>query len=61
MAKLVMTVKLGMNGTLNSASATVRNVEKGTVGSATFVGSKEDIEEMLKLWESNPDVKVKYE
>ena len=61
MPKLVMTVKLGMNGGINTASVTVRNVEKGSVGSATFTGTKEDIENMLKSFEVNPEIRVKYE
>jgi len=62
MPKLVMTVKLGINEAgMNVASVTVRNVEKGTVASASYAGSKDTIDDMLKLWESNPEVKVKYE
>ena len=57
MAKLVMTAKLGTNG----ASVSVRNVHTGQVGSATFTGSKEFVQEFLKTLEANPEVKVKFE
>ena len=57
MPKYVMTVKLGTNG----ASVTLRNVETGAVASLAFSGPKEEIEAILKIFESSPEVKVKYE
>jgi hypothetical protein len=57
MVKFVLTVKLGSNG----AGITVRNVETGAVVGFTISGPREEIENILKLFESNPEVKVKYE
>ncbi len=62
MPKLVITVKLGVNEAgMNVASVVIRNVEKGTVASASFAGSKEELEELLKSFESNPEIRIKYE
>ena len=57
MPKYVMTVKLGING----ASVTLRNVETGRVSSGTFAGPKEEIKDLLSTFESNPELKIKYE
>lgn len=53
----MLTVKLESNG----AGITVRNVESGAVIGFTISGHGEEIEKILKLLESNPEVKVKYE
>ena len=52
-----MTVKIGDNG----AAVTVRNVETGKVASFTLSGPKEIVQDMLKLIEENPEIKIKYE
>jgi len=56
MPKYVATVKLGAN----DVAVSLRDVETGKVSSITFTGPKESIEELLKIFEENPKIKVKY-
>ncbi len=58
MAKYVATIKPGNNG----ASLSVRDVETGEVGSVTFMGPIQLVQQLIKRSiQASPDFEVKYE
>jgi hypothetical protein len=57
MARFVLTAKVGSNG----ISVTWRDTRTGYVGSFTIEGPKESAQEILKILEGSPQIKVKYE
>lgn len=63
---IVLTVKLGVKQTeegkfAEAIAATARNTETGEVAYGGFGGSRETIIGILKLLETNPEVRIKYE
>ena len=58
---IVITVKLGLKDGENAAGVTARNLETGEVAGFTFSGSRELLEYLLKAFESQPSIKIRYE
>jgi len=63
---IVLTVKLGVKKTENGefvevVGALARDTETGEVKAGSFSGSREYVLSMLKLLETHPEVKIKYE
>ncbi len=63
---IVMSVKLGLKETgdgevVEAIAATARDTLTGKVLTGSFSGSRETILNLLKLLESNSEVKIKYE
>ncbi len=58
---IVITVKLGLKNGENAAGVTARNIETGEVAGFTFSGSRGLLELLLKAFESQSSIKIKYE